>query len=404
VTVRLAALIANFESGAFALACARSVRRDWLASGRDARDLELVVADDASPSDQKAWLERAREEGAFVVERPERGGYAAAMASALERTSGGPADVVAALNADVLVLPGALDALLGALQRDPQLAAVAPRAFATPSCALELPPQELPTPASELCAQAASLSPKHSLARSLARTRRALRAWNAASPYAAPMLSGACLLLRRAWIERAGGLFDARFPLYFEDTDLCRRLTVAGGQLAVVPGARIVHFWARSTGLGEDFERRAAERWRASRRLYLERWHSRAAADAVERGEALLAGTPGRDAPIHAFADLGAVDAPPVLELARPARFVLELGLGPTLPLAAGSIRACSSWQMPGEGWDWLHSARYFARALELPTLAPLGAWSFDKRAPSRCDPCELEPREAARGGPRIAA
>jgi hypothetical protein len=34
VRTRLAALIASFESGAFALACARSVRRDWLAAGR----------------------------------------------------------------------------------------------------------------------------------------------------------------------------------------------------------------------------------------------------------------------------------------------------------------------------------------------------------------------------------
>jgi GT2 family glycosyltransferase len=404
VSTRLAALIANFESGAFALACARSVRRDWLGCGRDERDLEVVIADDASPSDQGKWLDRARNEGALVIQRSERGGYAAAITSALERTRGGPTDTVAVLNADVLMLPGSIDELLSSLERQPQGAAVAPRAFATPACALELPPQELPTPALQFGAQAASLSPKHAVARASLRTRRALHAWSATGPYRASMLSGACLFLRRAWIERAGGLLDARYPLYFEDTDLCRRLAAAGGELAVVPAARIVHFWARSTGLGADFEQRAAERWRASRRLYLERWHSRAAADAVELGERLLAGAPGRDAPIHAFADLGAPNVPPRLELRRTTRFVVELGLGPALPLAAGALGEGEHWQLPSTAWEWLHPARYFARALALPSLGLLGAWSFEKRAPSRCDPCELDLEEVAHGRARLAA
>lgn len=395
---RLSALIGSFESGAFALACARSLRREWLRGGRPLRELELVVVDDASPSDQEPWLARAQAEGAQVVRRGTCGGYAAAILSALERTHGAADDVVAVLNADVLFLPGALDPLLSVLERHAGLAAVAPRTFADPAGAFELPPQELPTPANELSAQAAALAPALARARADARTRRALRAWSATQPYLAPMLSGACLFLRREWIARAGGLLDARFPLYFEDTDLCRRLRAAGGRLAVVPRARIVHFWARSTGLGEDFERRAAASFRRSRRLYLERWHTCAAADAVERGEELIARAARRDGPIHAFEDLGALHSWPVLALDRPERFVLELGLGPTLPLAAGALGDGSHWPVPQAAWEWLHPARYFARALERSSLAVLGAWTFERRSPARSDPCELELEEAERG------
>src|SRR5439155_8778481 len=37
-----------------------------------------------------------------------------------------------------------------------------------------------------------------------------------------PQPPGACLMLRRAFLD--GVLFDERFPLYFNDVDLCRRL------------------------------------------------------------------------------------------------------------------------------------------------------------------------------------
>ena len=37
--------------------------------------------------------------------------------------------------------------------------------------------------------------------------------------------AGSCLLLRRSAIEQLGYLFDVeRFPLYYNDVDLCRRL------------------------------------------------------------------------------------------------------------------------------------------------------------------------------------
>jgi GT2 family glycosyltransferase len=57
--------------------------------------------------------------------------------------------------------------------------------------------------------------------------------------YAAELLSGACLLCRRASFEAVGG-FDTDYFLYFEDFDLSRRLA-ARGELRFEPSMRIVH-------------------------------------------------------------------------------------------------------------------------------------------------------------------
>jgi GT2 family glycosyltransferase len=53
-------------------------------------------------------------------------------------------------------------------------------------------------------------------------------------------LSGACLALPRATWERVGG-FPEHFFMYCEDVDLSLRLRLFGGQLAVVPDAKVRH-------------------------------------------------------------------------------------------------------------------------------------------------------------------
>ena len=53
---RLAALLVNYNSGQYAERCAASLVDEWAALGRDRADLELVVVDNASPTDQEHFL------------------------------------------------------------------------------------------------------------------------------------------------------------------------------------------------------------------------------------------------------------------------------------------------------------------------------------------------------------
>lgn len=55
-----------------------------------------------------------------------------------------------------------------------------------------------------------------------------------------PWLSGACLFVSDELWQRVGG-FDEEFFLYWEDVDLCRRVTDAGGTLEVIEDVTAVH-------------------------------------------------------------------------------------------------------------------------------------------------------------------
>lgn len=69
---------------------------------------------------------------------------------------------------------------------------------------------------------------------------------------------GCCLVRREAW--EAGGGFDERYFLYFEDLDLCRRLRMAGYQVYFEPAARARHQRGASAGrLGVRTERHYRE-------------------------------------------------------------------------------------------------------------------------------------------------
>jgi len=72
-------------------------------------------------------------------------------------------------------------------------------------------------------------------------------------------VQGACMSLSKDWVERIGG-FDERFFLYFEETDLCRRLRATGGRVLYCPTLACRHLGGASTTDG-----------RQDRRAY---WHS----------------------------------------------------------------------------------------------------------------------------------
>ena len=85
-------------------------------------------------------------------------------------------------------------------------------------------------------------------------------------------VSGALMLLPRALFERIGG-FDEGYRLHAEDLDLCRRVRVAGGDVAIGNNVRVVHIrgvssrarpyfveWHKHRGLWRYFGRFEAPR------------------------------------------------------------------------------------------------------------------------------------------------
>jgi GT2 family glycosyltransferase len=57
---------------------------------------------------------------------------------------------------------------------------------------------------------------------------------------------GAFLMVRRSAVEKIGG-WDARFFMYFEETDFCYRLIQSGHRILYCPDCALIHYGGRST-------------------------------------------------------------------------------------------------------------------------------------------------------------
>lgn len=91
-------------------------------------------------------------------------------------------------------------------------------------------------------------------------------------------LAGASMLIRRQALDEIG-LFDERYFLYFEETDLCLRARRAGWSARFVKDSRIMHIGSVSTGM--KTWKRMPGYWFDSRLWYFTKNHSAAYAAAA---------------------------------------------------------------------------------------------------------------------------
>jgi GT2 family glycosyltransferase len=213
-------------------------------AGRAPAGAEVVVVDNAS-TDATAAFVRQRFPAVQVIETGGNLGFARANNIGARQTR---AEWLLMLNPDTVVLPGAIERLVDALVRQPHAAIAGPRlvdADGRPELSFGPPI----TPWGELrqktllslYARSVPVAVRH--VERLARTAGE-RAW----------VSGACLLIRRADWDAAGG-FDERFFMYTEDVDLCASVRARGRAVVFVPEAEVRHLRGRSAARNPETER-----------------------------------------------------------------------------------------------------------------------------------------------------
>lgn len=79
-------------------------------------------------------------------------------------------------------------------------------------------------------------------------------------------ISGADLFIRKQVLDQTG-LFDTDFFLYFEETELCKRIRRAGFRILLIPSVRILHHEGGSTE-GNGWNSFGFYHFEKSRRLY----------------------------------------------------------------------------------------------------------------------------------------
>ncbi len=192
---------------------------DCLASVPAAAGQEVILVDNAS-TDGSAAAARARHPHVRLVETGANLGFAggANRGAALAR-----GEVLVFLNPDARVLPGAVEALVGALLRVPG-AGIAGGGLVDERGRWQ--------PGAARFAPVPHLVLDTTLGRLPARRRRAA--------HRVDWVYGTFMAVRRDVFNQLGG-FDARYFVYGEDLDFCWRASRAGVRVIHVPAARAVH-------------------------------------------------------------------------------------------------------------------------------------------------------------------
>ncbi len=368
--VDVSVVIVNYASGEFLLPCIESLQAE--ARGYE---LEIVVVDCASPIDQSRVLSAVRDRGVPVIELRENRGYGGGCNAGIEATTGRH---VIMSNPDLIVLEGCLAALIDTLETDNGIGFVTPRSYIDDNCCFQVPEFDLLSRASMIAEYVHCASRWLAKRSSLRRARKRMDFWEARAVTEHDCLPGAFLAARRSTLEELGG-FDDAFPLYYEDTDLCRRARDAGYRLVTVPDAVVVHYAHRSSA---KVWIEAMVKLRRGRRHYLRKHIGPLSVimDAVlfPLTSWLVQLRARRE--LRAFEDLGERVAPPAIEWGgSDVDFLIELAFSPNFLEATGSRGRGSSYVFSAESWRSLAPIRYYVRVLELPGMRECGRWRVDK-------------------------
>ncbi|WP_197527641.1 glycosyltransferase family 2 protein [Posidoniimonas polymericola] len=240
--------------------------------------VSAYVVDNASGDDSPALIENAIRENdwrwARLVQAKRNGGFAygnnVGMAAA-EDDHETPFDAYWLLNSDTIVRPGALKALVDALDVECGVGIVGSR-LEDPDGSAQISAFRFHTAGSELARglnlgvwfrlfPSAEIAPAQDDARELA-----------------DWVAGASMLIDRKVIDQVG-LLDEDYFLYYEEVDYCLRARRLGWKTSYVSASRVVHLVGQSSNVTErsSAARRLPKYWFESRAKYFEKNYGRGA-------------------------------------------------------------------------------------------------------------------------------
>ena len=219
----ISVVIVSYNSRKLLSACLASIESEPCS--------ELIVIDNAS-SDGSDKIVRQDFPWVKLMQSKQNDGYGAAANLAIASCS---SKYVLLLNCDTWLQPGTLQALCDYLDQHPQVAIVGP-ALANPDGTRQASCFPFPTPL-QILLKETSLSKllPDDLAKGSPDSTRAV-----------PWVLGAALAIRCSAFESVGG-FDRSFFMYYEEVDLCYRLSKSGWQTHFTPAATVTHIGGAST-------------------------------------------------------------------------------------------------------------------------------------------------------------
>ena len=236
--MKLSIVIVTWNSAADIDACIDSINFG--------SEFEVIVVDNASADATLGLLRRHHH--LRLVENSSNLGYARANNQGLKLATG---EYVLLLNPDTRVELGALDTLCSYLDEHPAVGAVAPRLISLDGTT-QFSIRSLPTAASLLW-ELVGLSRLFPKSHIFGRWKMKYFDYRRTAEVEQPMAS--CLMLRKAVLDSlvphssllTPPFLDERFPMFYNDVDLSKRMADAGWKTVYVADARVLHRHGAST-------------------------------------------------------------------------------------------------------------------------------------------------------------
>ena len=230
------AIIVNYKSFALTLQAVKSVLES-----ESLGPVSVVVVDNSSDPDESRKLRSNLPSSVVLRVNARNMGFGVACNQAFREFE---SDGILLINPDARLRSGCLKQLQKALFFSRNVAAVSPQLFWDDEQAFYLPP---PYPAAlfEFRTFLATWGSEAWINRCISFLWRShsIKVWRSKRLVKVSNLTGGLVLLDRAAVQKSGGLFDPRFFLYFEDTDLFLRLRNNGFRLLIEPRASAIHYY-----------------------------------------------------------------------------------------------------------------------------------------------------------------
>lgn len=178
------------------------------------------------------------------------------------------------LNADTIVLPGAIDSLYKLLRKNKKIGAVSPVLLDNRGVPRYVQGSQHLTVLRAIFSLSFihKIFPDNQVAKKFF-----LNGWDKETIREVDVVPGTAFMIKKSIFEKIGG-FDENYFLFFEEADLARKITSLSLKNYIIPQAKIIHLGGESTKKRNDIK----EIFNKSKFYYFKKWHGIISALAVQ--------------------------------------------------------------------------------------------------------------------------
>lgn len=225
---KVSIIVLNWNGKKFLRNCLDSLQKITYSS------FEIIVVDNNSKDGSQKFVKKNYKK-VILMENKENYGFAKGNNIGFRASAG---DYILILNNDTIVTPGFLDSLMKDFEDNPEIACLQPQII------LSEKKQFLDGVGAFLTFTGFLYHFGYLKDRMQPKYNKKMKIFSA---------KGACMLLRRKAIEKVG-LFDEDFFIFFEETDLCFRLWLAGYVVMYEPKSIIYHVGGGDTTSSNSYQ------------------------------------------------------------------------------------------------------------------------------------------------------